>query len=235
MAERREAIRGALNETSRAGRRIPYVEQEPRHESAIERAAVGEDEAKAPAVSDAILTIPNLITFARLALIPVFIWLGIGVRNTGAAWVVGFVAGSTDFIDGRVARRLGQVSKLGIAMDPLSDRILVFAAAWVFLDRGYAPAWTLIVVVARDALLLAALPVIAGLGVERPAVSWFGKAGTMGVMTGFGMFMAAHIPDRTNDIFTVLGWLCYIPGLVFSYMAAAGYFRDVIRARSRTA
>jgi cardiolipin synthase len=208
------------------------VDQEPHHDSAIERAAVGAEEAKPPPPSDRVLTIPNIITFARLALIPVFVWLGIGARNDAWAWMVGFVAGSTDFVDGKIARRLGQVSKVGIAMDPLSDRILVGAAAWVFIVRGYAPAWTLIVVVARDVLLLGALPVIARLGIERPAVSWFGKAGTMGVMTGLGMFMAAHIPDRTNDLFTVLGWLCYIPGLIFSYVAAAGYIRDVVRARA---
>ena len=200
----------------------------PEGEPPVERTAVGE-------VSDRILTVPNVITFARLALIPVFLWLAIGKRNTGGAWIVGFVAGSTDFIDGKIARRFGQVSKLGIALDPLSDRILVAAAAAAFLIRDYAPAWTLIVVVARDVLLLASLPVVARMGVERPAVSWFGKAGTMGVMTGLGFFMASHIPDVRNDALVVIGWLCYLPGLVFSYIAAAGYVRDVLRARGRAA
>lgn len=216
------------------------MDEEQIHESALERAAVGEEEAKPPPPSDAILTIPNLITFARLALIPVFIWLGLG-DNVAAAWVVGFVAGSTDFVDGKIARRLGQVSKLGIAMDPLSDRLLVFAFAWIALVKNFTPAdWTIWVVVARDAALLASLPFIATLGIERPAVSWFGKAGTMGIMGGFGFFMAAHIhldayePIRftlpPNRLLTLIGWLCYVPGLLFSYIAAAGYVRDVVKA-----
>lgn len=204
----------------------------PDDESALERAAVGEVGTEA---SDRVLTVPNLITFARLALIPVFLWLAIGERNTGAAWIVGFVAGATDFVDGKIARRFGQVSKLGTAMDPLSDRILLAAAAAAFLVRDYAPAWTLIVVVVRDGLLLASLPFVARMGIERPAVSWFGKAGTMGIMGGLGFFMAAHIPAERNDLLSVIGWLCYLPGLLFSYIAAAGYARDVLHARGRTA
>lgn len=210
------------------------MDEEPLHQSAIERTAGGAEEAKPPEPSDRVWTIPNVITFVRLALIPVFIWVGLG-ENVAAAWVIGFIAGSTDFIDGKVARRLGQVSKLGIAMDPLSDRFLIFAFAWIALVRNFTPAdWTIWVVVARDAALLASLPFIAKLGIERPAVSWFGKAGTMGIMGGFGFFMAAHIPDQPNDFLTLIGWLCYIPGLLFSYIAAAGYVRDVIKAPRAT-
>lgn len=212
------------------------MKHKPEHDTGPERAAVGTDKAATPAVTDAVLTIPNLITFARLALIPVFLWLGLRTDNVAATWLVGFVAGSTDFIDGKLARRLGQVSKLGIAMDPLSDRILLGAGAWVFLaaDPPFAPAWVLVVVVVRDAALLASLPFIARMGIERPAVNWFGKAGTMGVMGSLGFFMAAHFSQPPINALTVIGWLCYVPGIIFSYVAAAGYARDVVRAaRSR--
>jgi cardiolipin synthase len=175
--------------------------------------------------SDAILTVPNLITFARLALIPVFLWLAIGVKNMGAAWVVGFTAGSTDWIDGRVARKFNQVSKLGIAIDPLFDRLTVAAAATVIIMRHLAPVWSVVVVLARDGLLLATLPYLSARGVPRPAVTRVGKAGSFGVMWAFGLFLGAAITNPPTDWVRILGWLAYYPGLALSYLAAFDYAR----------
>lgn len=173
--------------------------------------------------SDAILTLPNIITFVRLALIPLFLWLALGPENIAAAFLVGFVAASTDFIDGKLARRLGQVSKLGIAMDPFVDRLLVAAAAVVLIAGKYAPLWAVVAVVARDVLVLIAVPFLARRNVERPAVSWWGKAATMGIMLGFGFWLGAHMGNPPFGWMRVLGWIYYVPGLVFSYVAAVGY------------
>lgn len=183
-----------------------------------------------PEPSDAILTAPNIITFARLALIPAFVWLAVVPKQIGAAVVVGFVAGASDFVDGKVARRYNQVSKLGIALDPLSDRLLIAAAAAIIISQRFAPLWIVIVVLARDALLLATVPLLSARGIPRPAVSWFGKAGTFGIMWGLGMFLAAHIavpPARWVQIFA---WICIVPGMIFAYIAAAGYARTTIAA-----
>lgn len=180
--------------------------------------------------SDAILTIPNVITFARLALIPLFLWLALGVDNIGAAWVVGFILGSTDWIDGRAARRLNQVSKLGIAIDPFFDRLAVGAAASVIIVKDLAPLWAVIVVLARDGLLLAMLPLLNSRGVERPAVSQVGKAGSFGVMWAFGLFLGAGAANPPLDWVRVLAWLAYYPGVAFSYIAAIDYSRTVLRA-----
>jgi len=180
--------------------------------------------------SDAILTVPNLITFLRLALIPVFMWLAIGPEQVGAAVAVGFVAGASDFVDGRVARRYNQVSKLGIALDPLSDRFLIAAAAAILIIQDMAPLWVVAVVLARDALLLAAVPLLSARGVPRPAVSWFGKAGTFGIMWGLGMFLAAHIVVPPARWLQIVAWLFVIPGMIFAYIAAGGYARTTIAA-----
>ena len=80
------------------------------------------DQASAPP-SDAILTVPNLLTFFRLGLIPVFLYAAIGAGNMGWAVVIAALGFVTDLVDGKIARRYGQVSKLGIALDPLSDRL----------------------------------------------------------------------------------------------------------------
>ncbi|HEX9696420.1 MAG TPA: CDP-alcohol phosphatidyltransferase family protein [Actinomycetota bacterium] len=180
--------------------------------------------------SDAILTAPNLITFLRLALIPVFVWLAIGPEQIGAAVAVGFVAGASDFVDGKVARRFNQVSKLGIALDPLSDRLLIAAAAAIIIVQDYAPLWVVIVVLARDALLLATVPLLSARGVPRPAVSWFGKAGTFGIMWGFGLFLCAHIAVPPARWVQILAWLSLVPGLIFAYVAAGGYARSTLPA-----
>jgi cardiolipin synthase len=183
-----------------------------------------------PPVSDAVLTIPNLITFARLALIPLFVWLGVGPKQMGAAFAVGFVAGSTDFVDGKIARRLGQVSQLGIALDPLSDRLALAGAAAVLISNHLAPLWAVLAVVVRDAILLIGVPILSARGVPRPAVSFAGKSATMGIMWAFGFFFAAAITIPATGWLRTLGWICYWPGLALSYVAGAGYVHGSIRS-----
>jgi cardiolipin synthase (CMP-forming) len=178
--------------------------------------------------SDAILTLPNVITFARLALIPVFLWLALGPKNMGAAWVVGFTLGSTDWIDGKVARRYQQVSKLGIAIDPFFDRLAVAAAAVVIIMRDLAPVWTVVVVLARDGLLLAMLPLLSARGVPRPAVTQVGKAGSFGVMWAYGLFVGAAITNPPTTWVRILAWIAFYPGVALSYLAAFDYARTVL-------
>lgn len=186
--------------------------------------------------SSAILTLPNLITFARLALIPVFLWLAFVPENIGAAWVVGFTLGSTDWVDGKVARRFNQVSKIGIAIDPLFDRLAVGAAAAVLIGKDLAPLWAVIVVVGRDGLLLAMLPYLSARDVPRPAVSRDGKAGSFGTMWAFGLFVGAGAFDPPAEWLRVLAWLCYVPGVLLSYMAAFDYAKTSLASlRTRSA
>ena len=178
--------------------------------------------------SDAILTAPNVVTFARLALLPVFLWLALGPENIAAAFVVGFVLGSTDWIDGKIARRYNQVSKLGIAIDPFFDRLAVAAAATVIIMLDLAPLWTVVVVLARDGLLLAMIPFLSKKGVPRPAVTWNGKAGSFGTMFAFGFFIGAAMTDPPMTWLRVVAWLCYVPGVILSYMAAVEYARTAL-------
>ena len=188
--------------------------------------------------SDAILTIPNLITFARLALIPVFLWLALGADKLGAAWVVGLILGSTDWIDGRVARGMHQVSKLGIAIDPFFDRLAVAAAAAVIIVKDLAPLWTVIVVLVRDGLLLLMLPLLSARGVKRPPVTQLGRAGSFGVMWSFGFFIAAGTTNPPTEWIRVVAWLSFIPAITISYIAAIDYARTVFsspRAGGRSA
>jgi cardiolipin synthase len=203
----------------------------PRHGEAATRADLPAGAAGTPVQpSSAILTVPNVITFARLGFIPLFLWIALDLKNDGLAFVTGFVLGSTDFVDGLVARRFHQVSKLGATIDPLVDRFAVAAAASVLIARELAPLWAVVVVLARDALLLAAVPFLSARGIPRPPVSFAGKSGTMGIMWAMGLFIGAHATVPPSDWIRALAWIAYAGGIAFSYAAAGGYARDVTRA-----
>lgn len=198
----------------------------------IETGAQRSDQPAEP--SDAVLTVPNVLTFARLALIPLFLWLALGPRNDLWAWIVGFVLGSSDYFDGIVARRYGQVSKLGILLDPLSDRLALGAAAAVLLLRDFAPLWAVLLVVGRDGATLLAGVAVKARGMSIPPVTFLGKAGSFGLMWAFGTFVAASIPEPPWPWVRLAAWVMYWPGLAFAYAASAGYARAVARSLRTT-
>ena len=90
-------------------------------------------------VSDKILTAPNVVTFIRFLLIPIFLWLLFGAKQEVAALVVFAIASCTDWVDGQLARRTNQVSKLGKLLDPLVDRFLLAAGVIAIVLLGRLP------------------------------------------------------------------------------------------------
>jgi CDP-diacylglycerol--glycerol-3-phosphate 3-phosphatidyltransferase len=180
--------------------------------------------------SDAVLTVPNLITFVRLALLPVFIWLALGPHRIGPAFALGAFIGATDFFDGLAARKLHQVSKLGTTLDPLFDRIVVATAAVVLLGLHLVPWTAMVVVLARDVVLVVVGIYMQRKGLERPPVSWLGKWGSFGTMYSMGIFLASAIDARLRHPFRALAWSCYVPAVTFSYLAAIGYARTSVEA-----
>jgi cardiolipin synthase len=173
---------------------------------------------------DRILTVPNLITLARLLCLPVYLWLLLGVDNRAAA--AGLLAGlgATDWVDGYIARHFHQVSNLGKVIDPVADRFLFFVAitGMLIVDPPGAPVWFAIVVLVREVLVGGATVLLAILGARRIDVSWFGKAGTFGLMFAFPLFLWGS-GTNGNDVAWVLGWLAGIPALTLSLYAAVLY------------
>lgn len=104
-------------------------------------------------VSDAIVTLPNVISLARLCLIPAFFILLLNGHDVLATTLFA-IAASTDWVDGFVARRTNSVSKLGRILDPAVDRLLmIFAVVGLMLvDR--LPVWIMVLVLARDVIML---------------------------------------------------------------------------------
>lgn len=172
---------------------------------------------------DRIVTVPNLITLIRMACIPLFVWLVFGAhRQTDAAILLG-VLGSTDWIDGFVARRFHQVSTVGKVLDPVADRILVATAVVVIIIHGAVPIWFGVATLAREALVSAAVLVLASLGARRIDVLWVGKAGTFALMFSYPAFLLSHGAASWQGPVHVIAWITGLAGLGLAWVAAGSY------------
>jgi cardiolipin synthase (CMP-forming) len=177
-----------------------------------------------PSPSEArVLTLPNVVTLVRLACLPVFLWLLFGAEDrAAAAWLLAAL-GATDWVDGYLARHMHQVSELGKVLDPVADRLLFVVGAGGILIDGSVPTWFAVIVLVRETLVGGATLLLAALGARRIDVTWFGKAGTFGLMMAFPLFLASHSDLSWADTAGVLAWLTGIPGLVLSLYAAVLY------------
>ena len=179
---------------------------------------------------DRVLTVPNLLSLGRLLCVPLFLYLLFGRHDrTWAAWLLAGL-GATDWVDGYVARHFHQVSTLGKILDPLADRILLGVAVIALLVDGSVPAWIGLLAVGREVVVGLAAVALAAMGARRIEVTWFGKAGTFGLMFAFPFFLASHSTLSIRDEFGVAAWLCVIPGLALSYYAALMYVPIAKRA-----
>lgn len=186
-------------------------------------------------VHERLLTAPNVITAVRLLGLPVFVWLVVGPqRYLAAFWVLVTIA-ATDWIDGYVARRFDQVSRIGKLVDPLVDRMLLATAAITLLVAGLLPWPLLVAIVLRDVVVLGASLVLFG-GLPPIPVSRVGKAATALLMIGVPGFLLAGIDWAGSAAFLVVAWVATVAGIVAYYVAAARYGRVALairRARSQ--
>ena len=167
-------------------------------------------------------TIPNAIGFARLALVPVFLVIGLssGDGHSGVAFALfAFIAWS-DYVDGMVARITGQYSRLGALLDPLTDRLLVVCGALVAWHYETLPRWALLVLAAREALMLVLTQLALRHGIDLN-VSMLGRWAVWPVMSALALALVTE------------GWvldaLLYV-GLGMTLAATARYMQDGMRA-----
>jgi cardiolipin synthase len=170
-------------------------------------------------------TIPNLIGFVRLALIPVFLVLALnsGDGRTASASIVYAVIGGSDYLDGIAARLTGQYSRLGTLLDPITDRLLVMSGVVVCWRFELLPRWALAVLAARELLML----VLSQLGLRRGIdieINWVGRLGVWPTM--FSLFLAMVSVTWVADA------LLYV-GLAMTLVATAMYVRDGVAALRR--
>ncbi|HEY2374289.1 MAG TPA: CDP-alcohol phosphatidyltransferase family protein [Gaiellaceae bacterium] len=172
------------------------------------------------AVPAPLAQLPNALTLGRLVLIPVFVVLMVqaGDAHSWPAGIVFGVAGATDQLDGFLARRWHVESQFGKIADPLADRLMIDAAVILLVAYGRLPWAGLVVIAARDVLLLVGWRILVPRGVDLD-VNLLGKAATWVLYAGIGFRIVTH--DDTSWPL----WLFWI-GVGGAVLAAMFYVRD---------
>ena len=184
----------------------------------------GSSTTEPPVTSTAIMTVPNVISFARLATVPVFLWLWFAASKEVAV-VVYAVGASTDFLDGYIARRTGAVSELGKLLDPLADRIFILALAIALVGDGTLP-WPLaLAVIGRDVAILSLYPLVQKRGVPKIAVNFVGKSATAALFFGLTWLALSQTDLVGADIGREVGIAFVVLGAVLYWVAGAMYAR----------
>ena len=179
-----------------------------------------------------LFNVPNLVTFSRIAVIPLIVWLlyiqgpdKTDVQNQIlGAWTAFFfiLAGVSDLIDGYYARKYGIVSILGKFMDPTADKLIHMAVMVMLIPLGHFPAWLVVVVLFREIAISGLRTVAAAEGIHLSARDW-GKKKMVWLTCGLsGLIIYYPIPVLNISAYS-FGWVCICVGLVYSFLSAGEY------------
>lgn len=182
--------------------------------------------------AERVLTVPNLLSALRLAGVPLFLWLLLGPHADVAALLVLMASGVTDYLDGWIARRYDQGSRLGQLLDPVADRLYIAATLVAFLVRDIIPVWLFVVLVGRDLLLTAMLPLLRRRGYGPPAVNLVGKAATLCLLYAFPLLLLGQFSGTTGDVCKPVAWAFALWGTALYVFAGVLYFLQGLRVLS---
>ena len=188
----------------------------------------------APAEVDGIWTVPNIVTLVRLLCLPVFIILLFPLENRIAAAFTLGALGATDWVDGYLARRLGQVSEFGKKFDPTVDRLLLIVGLTAILIDGSIPLWFGIAILVREIVVGGTIAIATvAFGMQRFDVTFWGKTATLLLMFAVPGFLLGASDIAGASVFQAVSWILGVPGLILSYTTAAVYvprIRDGLRS-----
>jgi cardiolipin synthase len=188
-----------------------------------------------------VLTVPNELSSMRLVGVPVFLWLILG-EHDGWALVVLMASGITDYLDGKIARRFGLVSRLGQLLDPLADRLYILTTLLGLAWRDIIPWWLVAVLLARELLLVGLLAVLKRHGYLALPVHFVGKAATFCLLYAFPLLLLADGTGTTATVARAVGWgfawwgtgLYWVAGVMYVVQTAT-VVRQVRSARAASA
>ncbi len=192
------------------------------------------DRVVAPADADLsrrIWTLPNVLSLLRLLGVPLFLYWTLVTEQDGRAILLLMAAGVTDYLDGYVARRFSSFTRLGQLLDPLADRLYIFATLLALVARDGLPLWWALALIGRDLLLACCLPLLRRHNYGPLAVNFLGKAATFNLLFAFPMLLAA-LPGNDGLIATVfrpLGWAFATWGSLLYVWAGVLYVVQVRR------
>lgn len=193
------------------------------------------------AVTNKVLTAANVVSFVRLCMIPIYLWLLLSGYDLAATFVFA-VAAATDFLDGQIARRTHTVSRVGQLLDPAVDRLLMITGVLGVFLVGRVPLWVIVIVLLRDVLML-----LGGLWLlkrhhVRIDVIYPGKVATTLLFVGFAALLLnwplvpglgwcdlAWLPGFTSEPVGWGIWFIYA-GLVLGLGTTAYYMSAAVRA-----
>ena len=176
-----------------------------------------------------IATIPNGVSLLRLLGVPLFLWLLLAQEADVAAFVVLVVGGASDWLDGYLARRLQQFSPLGEILDPLIDRLYIAATLIGLALREFIPWWLVALLVARDLVLVALLPVLRRRGRVALPVTYVGKTGTFALLWGFPLLLLGGFPFPVGTAIVAIGWAFALWGTFLYWWAGVRYVQTALR------
>ena len=176
-------------------------------------------------------TIPNALSALRLLGVPVFFWLIVGPEKDGLALGILIVSAFTDWLDGYLARRLNQFSRLGELLDPLADRLYVVAALFALFMRDLLPAWVVITLVLRDVIMFMLLVFLKRYGYTGLPVHFVGKAATMNLLYALPLVLLGSFSGLVGQFAHNIGWAFLLWGVAMYWYAAFLYFQQVWRMR----
>lgn len=179
-------------------------------------------------VSSRIFTVPNILSFIRLLLVPVFLVLIIAGED-GYALLVLVFSSISDFLDGVIARRFRQISRLGQLLDPAADRLFIFAALIGLAVRDVIPWWLFIAIVGRDVMLLGIGIVLANFGFGPLPVHHLGKAATLCLFYALPILMLGQAFPDAAFIANPVGWAFALWGVFLYWWAGIIYLREAVR------
>lgn len=175
------------------------------------------------------LTLPNVLSAGRLVLIPVFLWLVLARHADLAGFVVLAASGVTDWLDGWLARRLDQRSRLGELLDPLADRLTILAVVIALAIRDFVPWWVAVLLPLRDLLLAGLVPALRSRGYASLPVHFLGKAATFNLLYAFPLLLLGHGDGMLHELARVFGWSFAVWGIALYWWAALLYVGQVRR------
>ena len=174
-----------------------------------------------------VLTLPNAISALRIALIPVFVVLIVDPDTSTAGLVLFAMVVATDWVDGVIARRTGQVSELGKVLDPVADRLAIAAGIIALAVAGLFPWWAAALIIGRDLVVLAAAAYALSRRRVRLDVRWVGKVATFSLMVAVPAIAWGALELPLAPAATVIGWAAFAAGLAEYYVAAYVYGMDL--------
>ena len=179
--------------------------------------------------TDRVWTLPNVLSFLRLAGAPVVLWLIVGPQADGLAVLVLALGGLTDWLDGYLARAWHQTSRIGQMLDPIADRLYILAVLIGLALREIVPWWLVVLVVGRDVFVPLLVPVLKTRGYSSLPVHFVGKVATFSLLYAFPLVLLGSGQDGWQQLALVLGWAFAIWGTVLYWYAGGLYLAQTVR------